>query len=235
MPGNVLEIKELDVIRGEIRILRGINLCVEKGEIVALIGPNGAGKTTLFSSIVGFHRITHGSIMFEGRYIHEKKQEEIVEDISLVPQESATFPYLTVLENLWTAIDSPKGVIRNSEIFDIFKPLRPKINQEAVTLSGGERQMLALALGLVRKRKLLILDEPSLGLAPLLVKNILGTIRHISENLGQSILISEQTPRVLDISKHVYVIEGGEIRIQGRSEDLKGDERIVKVYLGMLA
>ncbi len=235
MTENLLEIMKLNVIRGEVLILRGINLCVEKGEVVALIGPNGAGKTTLFSSVVGLHKIVSGRIKFDGTCIDEARQEEIVKQISFVPQESATFPYLTVLENLWVAQHCPKTVLRSDPVFEIFKPLRDKTNQEAITLSGGERQMLALALGLIRKRKLLILDEPTLGLAPLIVKSILRTIRSISDAFAQSILISEQTPQVLDISERVYVMEGGQIRIQGRSEELKQDERIIKVYLGMLA
>lgn len=235
MPENLLEILKLDVIRGDALVLRGINLYVENREVVALIGPNGAGKTTLFNSVVGLYKIVSGRIKFEGKYIHGAKQEEIVKQISLVPQESATFPYLTVLENLWVVQDCPKKAIKDDPVFDIFKPLREKINQEAITLSGGKRQMLALALGLIRKRKLLILDEPTLGLAPLVVKNILRTIRDIRESFGQSILISEQTPQVLDISERVYVIEGGQIRIKGNAEELKQDERIIKVYLGMLA
>lgn len=233
MPQRLLELENLDVMRGGILILRSINLYVEKGEVIALIGPNGAGKTTLFSSIAGLHKITNGEIKFDNKPIHKARQEEIMQHIALVPQESAVFPYLTVLENLWVALDVPKNTINNHEIFEIFKPLKTKMNQEAITLSGGERQMLALALGLVRKRQLLILDEPTLGLAPLLVKNILRMIREISESFGQSILISEQTPQVLDISDRVYVIEGGQIRIQGKSQELKQDERITKVYLGM--
>lgn len=235
MPEHLLEISELSVLRGDTLILRRINLHVESGEIVALIGPNGAGKTTLFGSIVGLYKIVSGSITLAGRDILKAKQEEIVRHVSLVPQEGATFPYLTVLENLWVARDCPKKVLKKDPVFDLFKPLSEKMNQEALTLSGGERQMLALALGLIRKRKVLILDEPTLGLAPLIVKNILRTISDIRENFGQSILISEQTPQVLDISARVYVLEGGQIRIQGKSEELRQDERIIKVYLGMIA
>lgn len=233
MPKKLLELENLDVARGGILILRDINLYVKKGEVIALIGPNGAGKTTLFSSIVGLHKITNGRIKYDDKLIHEARQEEIVKHISLVPQEAAVFPYLTVLENLWVALDVPKRKIIQHEIFEILRPLKDKMSQEAITLSGGERQMLALAIGLVRKCQLLILDEPSLGLAPLLVKNILKMIREVSESFGISILISEQTPSVLDISDRVYVLEGGQIRIQGKSKELKQDERITKVYLGM--
>lgn len=233
MPNDLLELENLSVSRGDILILRDINLHVERGEVIAVIGPNGAGKTTLFSSIVGLHKIASGRIKFDNRYIHEARQGEIMKHISFVPQESAIFPYLTVLENLWVALDVPKKAVRNHQVFEIFESLKDRMNQEAMTLSGGERQMLALAIGLVRERQLLILDEPTLGLAPLLVKSILNTIREISEDFKQSILISEQTPQVLDISDRVYVIEGGEIRIQGRSQELKQDERIRKVYLGM--
>jgi branched-chain amino acid transport system ATP-binding protein len=235
MAEKLLEISELDVVRGDSLILRKINLTVEKGEVVALIGPNGAGKTTLFNSIVGVFKIAGGKIKFDGRYIHNVRQSEITKEISLVPQEGATFPFLTVLENLWVAGDRPKKNLKDDPVLDLFKPLRERLSQEAMTLSGGQRQMLALALGLMRKSKLLILDEPSLGLAPLLVKDILRTITEIRERYGQSILISEQTPQVLDVSERVYVLEGGQIRIEGKSKDLRGDDRIIKVYLGMTA
>ena len=235
MAEKLLEVSELNVVRGDSLILRDINLNIEKGEVVALIGPNGAGKTTLFNSIVGGFKISSGKIKFNGSYIHTARQSDIVREISFVPQEAATFPFLTVFENLWVAGDYPKENLKEHPVLDLFKPLREKLSQEAMTLSGGQRQMLALALGLMRKCKLLILDEPTLGLAPLLVKSILKTITEIREKYGQSILISEQTPQVLDVTERVYVLEGGQIRIEGKSKDLKGDDRIIKVYLGMVA
>lgn len=233
MPEDLLTVEHLYVTRGEILILKDISLTVRKGEVVAVIGPNGAGKSTLFGSIVGVHHIQKGSVHLDGRYIHRMSQEDIMKYIALVPQENAVFPYLTVLENLWVSIKYPKKDLLSHKVFDMFEPLKPLTNQEAATLSGGQRQLLAIAIGLIRERKLLILDEPSLGLAPILVKSILNKVREISEHFGLSILISEQTPQVLDISDRVYVLEGGQIRIEGKSQDLKNDERIRKVYLGV--
>ena len=233
MADTLLWVKDLKVMRGEILVLRNINLHVKEGEVIALIGPNGAGKTTLLGSIMGLHRIVNGIIRFGGEQIQAMKAGKISNRISLVPQEFATFPFLTVLENFWVAKGSSKREIVRDEIFNLFPVLCGKINQEACTLSGGERQMLALGMGVIRNNKLLLLDEPTLGLAPMMVNRILNTIKEISKSHGVSILISEQTPRVLDISDRVYVIEGGQIRMEGEAEKLKTDERIIKVYLGM--
>lgn len=238
MSETLLQIKDLDVIRGGILVLRNINIYIKRGEVVALIGPNGAGKSTLFGSLMGLYKFAKGSIGFAGKQIHGKqihgKQiREISKQICLIPQELATFPFLTVFENLWIAKGASRQKVLKDEIFDLFPVLYERRNQEACTLSGGERQMLALGIGLVRKSELIMLDEPTLGLAPIMVGLILDTIKKINKNLNLPILISEQTPRVLDISDRVYVIEGGEIRLQGKAEDLKKDEKIRKVYLGM--
>jgi branched-chain amino acid transport system ATP-binding protein len=151
----------------------------------------------------------------------------------MIPQEFATFPFLTVLENLWISKNSSRRKAMTDEIFQIFPALQEKINQEASTLSGGQRQMLALGMGLARKCDILLLDEPTLGLSPLMTQRILNSIKEISDRFKLSVLISEQTPLVLNISDRVYVLEGGQIRIQGASQELKKDERIRKVYLGM--
>lgn len=233
MENTLFSIKNLDVMRGQILILRDIELYVNSGEVVTIIGPNGAGKSTLFGSVLGLHKITKGDIILEGKSIANINNKEKTNKIALVPQESAVFPFLTVFENLWIAKRGSRNQVLEDDVFYLFEMLRDKIDQEAYTLSGGQRQMLALAMGMVRKAKLLMLDEPSLGLAPFLVKEIFNTIKNISKKYKQSILISEQTPRVLDISDRVYVIEGGQIRLHGRSEEFKEDERIKKVYLGM--
>ncbi|MCX6260608.1 MAG: ABC transporter ATP-binding protein [Bacteroidia bacterium] len=229
----LLNIHELDVMRGGTLILRDINLNIEHGEIVALIGPNGAGKTTLFGSIMGLYKITKGNVDLFGKSLKGMNPIKISKLISLVPQELATFPFLTVLENLWIAKGSSKQEVLNDEIFNIFPVLKARKDQEAWSLSGGQRQMLAISIGLLRKSKLLILDEPTLGLSPINLERILKTIKDISKNFHLSILISDQTPRVLDVAHRVYVIEGGQIRMQGNAQELKTDERIIKVYLGM--
>jgi len=233
MSDTLLWVKDLEVLRGGVLVLRNINLHIKNGEVIALIGPNGAGKTTLFGSIMGLHRIVNGIIRFGGEQIQAMKTGKISNQISLVPQEFAVFPFLTVLENLWVAKGSSKQEIVRDEIFNLFPILYGKRNQEACVLSGGERQMLALGMGIIRNTKLLLLDEPTLGLAPMMANQILNTVKEISKKYKVSILISEQTPRVLDISDRVYVIEGGQIRMEGEAEKLKTDERIIKVYLGM--
>lgn len=235
MNDSLLNIESLHVMRSHVTILRDISLYINEGEIIALLGPNGAGKSTLFGSIMGIHKVTSGYIEFEGRQITGLPPRKLSEQLSFVPQESATFPYLTVLENLWIATKGKaKNELLEDDIFNVFPVLKNRIHQEACTLSGGERQMLTLGLGLARKTKLLILDEPTLGLAPLLVNRILSAVGQINQAHNLSILISEQTPRVLDNADRVYVIEGGTIRIEGKAEDLKYDVRLRKVYLGMV-
>lgn len=234
MSGQLFSIKNLGVIRGGVSVLRNVNLSVKTGEVVALIGPNGAGKSTLFGTIMGLHQITDGSIEFSGTTIQSLKTEEISKRISLAPQEEATFPFLTVMENLWIAKGcSKKRDLERDNIFKLFPVLYERKNQLACTLSGGQRQMLALGISLARKTELLLLDEPALGLAPIMVTRILHSVKEISENYRLSILISEQNPRVLDIADRVYVIEGGQIRMEGDAQELKTDERVTKIYLGM--
>lgn len=230
----VLEVKGLNATRAGVLVLRDIDLRVDEGEIVALIGPNGAGKSTFFGSIMGIYRMTAGTIELGGRQIQGQKTETISKSISLVPQEAATFPFMTVAENLWVAKSAPKKDLEQDPIFETFPVLNERQDQEACTLSGGQRQMLALGIGLIRKTELLLLDEPLLGLDPLMVSRIIETIKRISSEYGLSIIVSEQSPRILDIADRVYVIEGGEIRMSGDGKTLREDERVRKVYLGMV-
>ena len=233
MPEILLETKALDVMRGGVPVVRDINMKVEKGETIALIGPNGAGKTTLFGAIMGLYKVAGGSVVYAGQQIHKMKTKKISKMISMIPQESATFPFLSVLDNLWIAKNASKKEVLEDEVFDLFPILREKMHQESWSLSGGQRQMLAIAMGLLRRSQLLILDEPTLGLSPVNVGIMLDIIKRINCERGITVLISDQTPRVLDVAERVYVLEGGQVRIEGRSEDLKTDDRIVKVYLGM--
>jgi branched-chain amino acid transport system ATP-binding protein len=233
MSVTVLEVKGLNATRTGVLVLRDIDLRVEEGEIVALIGPNGAGKSTFFGSVMGIYRMTAGTIEFRGRQIQGQKTETISKSISLVPQEAATFPFMTIAENLWVAKSASKKELKQDPIFESFSVLREKQDQEACTLSGGQRQMLALGIGLIRKTELLLLDEPLLGLDPLMVSRIIETIKRVSSEYSLSILVSEQSPRILEIADRVYVIEGGQIRMTGDGQMLREDERIRKVYLGM--
>jgi branched-chain amino acid transport system ATP-binding protein len=229
----VLEVKGLNATRTGVLVLRNIDLRVEEGEIVALIGPNGAGKSTFFGSVMGIHRITAGTVELRGSQIQGLKTETISRSISLVPQEAAAFPFMTIAENLWVAKGASKKELKQDPIFESFPVLLEKQDQEACTLSGGQRQALALGIGLIRKTELLLLDEPLLGLDPIMVSRIIETIKRVSSEYSLSILVSEQSPRILEIADRVYVIEGGEIRMTGDGKMLREDERIRKVYLGM--
>lgn len=229
----LLKVEGLEVTLSGVSILRNIDIEIAAGEIVGLIGPNGAGKSTLLGAIMGLHVIQKGSIKLNGNEIHRMRTEEISQLISLTPQEEAVFPFLTVVENLWVAKQEAKKEILNEEVFKIFPMLSEKINQEASTLSGGQRQALAIAISLIRNKSLILLDEPTIGLSPIMVNTIMNTIQRIKNKFGLSIFITEQTPRVLDICDRVYVLEGGEIRMQGLAKELKCDDRICKVYLGM--
>jgi len=233
MENNLLEIRHIEVTRAGVSVLRQVNITIEKGRIVSVIGPNGAGKSTLFSAIMGFEQIIDGSILFDGKQINELKPEKISKLISYVPQEENTFPFLSILDNLWVAKCSSKKDVLEDPIFDLFPVLYARKYQESCTLSGGERQMLALAIGLMRNTRMLLLDEPSLGLAPLMVNRMLNKIKEISDRFALTILVSEQTPQVLDIADQVYVLEGGQIRLHGLAESLRNDDRIKNVYLGV--
>jgi branched-chain amino acid transport system ATP-binding protein len=229
----LLKVEGLEVTLSGVPILRNIDIEIAAGEIVGLIGPNGAGKSTLLGAIMGLYVIQNGLIRLNGREIHRMRTEEISKLISLTPQEEGVIPFLTVIENLWVAKKGAKNEILNEEVLKIFPMLSEKIDQEASTLSGGQRQALAIAISLIRNKSLILLDEPTIGLSPIMVNTILDTIQRIKNKFGLSIFIAEQTPRILDICDRVYVLEGGEIRIQGPANKLKCDDRICKVYLGM--
>jgi ABC-type branched-subunit amino acid transport system ATPase component len=219
----------------EIDILKGINLVLERGELVVIVGPNGSGKSTLVKSIVGLVRPRNGAVHLHGREITGDQPHAIVRrGLGYVPQRLNVFPNLSVEDNI--RVSSAGGSVADEErltaVFGLFQPLRERRRQRAGTLSGGERQMLAMARTLVREPDVLLLDEPSAGLAPALVDAILDKIREINK-LGVSILLVEQNARrALQIANRGYVLEMGRNRYEGRGQDLLGDERIVDLYLG---
>ncbi len=230
----MLEIKDLSVCYGPISALRGVTLKVEKGETVALIGANGAGKTTTLRAISGLLKSTHGSCFFDGKDLSKLKAHQIVElGISHVPERRGIFANLTVLENLKMG-----GYIRNvtdadyDEVFTLFPRIKERLAQNAGTLSGGEQQMLAISRALLSKPRLLLLDEPSLGLAPQITKAIFDTIRGINAK-GTTVLLVEQNARAaLTISTRGYVLEVGEVVFSDRSETLLNNDVVRKAYLG---
>ena len=230
----MLEIKNLTVGYGPISALRGITLKVGKGETVALLGANGAGKTTTLRAISGLLKSTQGSCFFDGNDLSKLKPHQIVElGISHVPERRGIFANLSVLENLKMG-----GYIRKvmgadyDEVFTLFPRIKERLAQNAGTLSGGEQQMLAISRALLSKPRLLLLDEPSLGLAPQITKAIFDTIRGINLK-GTTVLLVEQNARAaLTISTRGYVLEVGEVVFSDRSETLLNNDVVRKAYLG---
>lgn len=248
---NILEIKGLKINYGPIQAIKGIDLVVPEGQIVVLLGANGAGKTSTLRSISGMTKAAAGDIIFEGNKITNKKAHNISKmGLSQSPEGRLIFIGLTVEENLRAGAYSLKGIKEEKDgvvvkksakqrynenldyVFSLFPILKERRKQQASTLSGGEQQMLAIARALMSSPRLLLLDEPSLGLAPLIIKDIFEALKKIQAQ-GTSILIVEQNAlATLKIADYGYVLELGQISIQGKAEDLINDERLVEAYLG---
>jgi branched-chain amino acid transport system ATP-binding protein len=233
----MLEVKDLHVSYGAINAVKGISFEVQQGETVALIGSNGAGKSTTLRTISGLEKAKSGSIIFQGQELTKLKPYQIVElGIAHVPEGRRVFSRMSVKENLLMGANIIKDrskIKRDIErVYEIFPRLHERMNQQAGTLSGGEQQMLSLGRALMTSGSLLMLDEPSMGLAPILVEEIFNIIRRISED-GTSILLIEQNAFLaLNTSSRAYVLETGNIIMQGKSSDLLADERIKEAYLG---
>jgi len=233
----MLEVNHIDVYHGELKVLWGVSLTLDKGETVALIGANGSGKSTLLEAIAGLLSPATGEILFEGVRLDKEPSHRIVEfGVCLVPEDRGLFPGMNVLENLELGAFSKRGRKEKEEtlhvVYGLFPILKNRRNQLAGTLSGGEQQMLAIGKGLLSRPKLLMLDEPSLGLAPLVTKNIFGAICQINQT-GVSILLVEQNVRIaLRVAKKAYVIENGRIVKHEEAKNLLKDERVRQAYLG---
>ncbi|MCL4477934.1 MAG: ABC transporter ATP-binding protein [Deltaproteobacteria bacterium] len=235
----MLKIENLYTSYNHIEVLHGINIEIEKGEKIALLGANGAGKTTTLSSIVGITKEKKGKITFNKEDItHINTYEAVKKGIVLIPEARHIFIKLTVEENIYIGgflISKDRKKLNEAveEIYRFFPLLKERRKQMAVTLSGGEQQMLAIARGLMGKPKLMLLDEPSLGLSPIMVTKIFKTIDEIN-HLGVSILLVEQNANIaLDFTHRTYVLELGNITLAGESRHLKEDKRIKIAYLGM--
>ncbi|MDF2929756.1 ABC transporter ATP-binding protein [Anaerospora sp.] len=233
----MLIIKDINVYYGAIHALKGISVEVKEGQIVTLIGANGAGKSTTLRTISGLLRPKSGEISFEGKNIAAMPAQDIVKQgLSQVPEGRRVFANMTVLENLelgaYTRSDST-GIAEDMEtVFKRFPRLRERKSQLAGTLSGGEQQMLAMGRALMSRPRLLLLDEPSMGLAPLLVKEIFSIIKEINLT-GTTILLVEQNAHMaLSIANYAYVLETGRITIEGSAAELAQSEEIRKAYLG---
>ena len=233
----MLEMKDVNVFYGNIHAIQDVNLSVNKGEIVTLIGANGAGKSTTLRTISGLLKPKSGEIFFEGQPIGGQPVQNIVKaGISQVPEGRRIFANMTVLENLelgaYTRSDKD-GIAADMEVvFGRFPRLKERLQQEAGTLSGGEQQMLAMGRALMSRPKLLLLDEPSMGLAPILIKEIFSIISDINAT-GTTILLVEQNANMaLKVAHRAYVLETGRITLSGDADELASSEAIRKAYLG---
>ena len=235
----LLELKNVASYYGSVQALKNVSLRVELGEVVTLLGANGAGKSSTLRTISGLLRPASGEVWFDGQPIHHMAPEKIVRlGISHVPEGRRIFPGLTVRENIMLGTSNrgrlPKKQMEEevAEMFEIFPVIKPFENALGWTLSGGQQQMLAVARGLMAKPKLLLLDEPSLGLAPVIVQQLFATIRVIHAR-GTTILLVEQNANMaLSVANRGYVLETGEMKVEGSPKELLGNEEVRAAYLG---
>ncbi len=240
MTPPLLELKDLKVAYGGIQAVKGIDLSVDQGELVCLIGANGAGKTTTLKGITGLQPIKSGKIHYAGEDITGKPAFQLVrKGLSMVPEGRGVFGALTIEENLAMgayARDDRAAIKDDIErVFGLFPRLKERRKQTAGTLSGGEQQMLAMGRALMSRPKLLLLDEPSMGLAPLMVQKVFETVMAVSKE-GVTILLIEQNAKLaLEVSSRGYVMESGEITLQGKAKQLLSDPKVRAAYLGEAA
>ena len=235
---SLLELDNVNSYYGHIHALKGISLLVEEGEVVTLIGANGAGNSTTLRTISGLIHAREGTVIMGGKNITHLEPHQIVElGVGHVPEGRGIFPRLTVQENLemvaFTLSDTAEVERRMDAVFAIFPRLSERINQKGGTLSGGEQQMLATARGLMLKPKILLMDEPSMGLAPVLVDAIFDIIRDLNQKDGSTILLVEQNAQMaLRYSTRAYVLETGRIVLSGPSKEIAQNPDVKKAYLG---
>lgn len=233
----ILEVKSLIASYGKMEILHDLSFAIKEGSITVIVGSNGAGKTTTLKAIAGLLKVISGSVIFKGKDIHDLPPHRIVEKgISLIPEDGKIFPYMTVQQNLrlgaFKASAWQKQKLNMEEVYELFPRLRERSKQIARTLSGGERQMLVIGRGLMSEPELLLIDEPSLGLAPNLVTETFRIIKDINEVKRISILLVEQNvAQALKICDGTYVIENGMIIMKGRGEELVNNPQIKEAYL----
>ena len=233
----LLRVRGLHVGYGEVEILRGIDLVVGAGDMVAVLGSNGAGKSTLNLAISGLVRAGEGSIEFDGRLIHTASPAEIVAaGLVHVPEGRRIFPNMSVTDNLDLGSyrrATARREVNRERVFSIFPRLRERATQRAGTLSGGEQQMLAIGRGLMAEPKLLILDEPSLGLSPLLVEEMFALIRRLNEDGLAVLLVEQNVMQSLDIVHRAYVLEHGSFVMSGSSADIRSNADLKRAFLGL--
>ena len=235
----MLEVRDLVVRFGSFSALRGVSVDVRQGEVVVLLGANGAGKSTLFRAISGLHAPSEGTIGLEGKDVTKWPAHKLVAaGIAQAPEGKHLFPEASVTKNLklggYVRRKDPTGVQRTmDEVFELFPVLKQKARDPAGTLSGGQQQMLAIGRALMARPRLLLLDEPSLGLAPLVVEEVFGAIAKINAG-GTSVLLAEQNAHAaLKVAHRGYVIEEGSVALEGRREALMGNEEVRRAYIGL--
>ncbi|HFO0261955.1 TPA: ABC transporter ATP-binding protein [Serratia marcescens] len=236
MSEAMLEFREVDVFYGPIQALRQVSLQVNAGETVALIGANGAGKSTLLMSIFGQPRIADGQILFRGEDISRRSTHFVASSgIAQAPEGRRIFPDMSVEENLLMGTITVGNRYLEEDLprmFELFPRLKERRNQRAMTMSGGEQQMLAIARALMSRPKLLLLDEPSLGLAPIVVRQIFGVLRELTRSGMTLFLVEQNANHALKLSDRGYVMVNGQIRLTGSGEELLNDPEVRKAYLG---
>ena len=233
----MLEVKDLEVYYGMIQAIKGISFEVNEGEVIALIGANGAGKTTILHTISGLIVPKKGSITFEGQEITKIPAHKIVENgLAQVPEGRRVFPSLSVLQNLklgaYTRKDKKEIDDTLKMIYERFPRLEERKNQPAGTLSGGEQQMLAMGRALMSKPRIILMDEPSMGLSPIFVNEIFDIIKQVSASGTTVLLVEQNAKKALSIADRGYVLETGKIVKEGKASDLLNDEAVKKAYLG---
>ena len=233
----LLEIKDLEVNYGVIKAIKGVSFDVNEGEIIALIGANGAGKTTILHTITGLIQAKKGSIVFDGKELTKTPPHKIVSmGMAHVPEGRRIFQQLSVLENLklgaYTRKDKSEIASTLKMVYERFPRLDERKNQVAGTLSGGEQQMLAMGRALMSKPRIILMDEPSMGLSPLLVSEIFDIIKVINESGTTVLLVEQNAKKALSIADRAYVLETGKITLSGDAKDLINDESVKKAYLG---
>ena len=236
----MLSVKHIDAFYGDVQALFDINAEINEGELISIIGPNSAGKSTLLNAILGLVKVSrHGresGIFFDGADLTAMRTEKIIaRGIAIVPEGARVFPDMSVYDNLYlggyTRKDRTEGTME--EVFDMFPRLKERLTQQAKTLSGGERQMLCIGRALMSKPKLIIFDEPSLGLQPSIVLQIFDIIKRIHEKGATILLVEQNVNHTLTITERTYVLEHGRVALEGKSADLIGNDYVKRTYLAI--
>jgi branched-chain amino acid transport system ATP-binding protein len=233
-----LEVNHIDVSYGDVQVIFDLSLHIDKGEVVSIIGGNGAGKSTLLRTISGLMNPSKGEILFQGTPIQKSLPEDIVaEGIVHVPEGRRLFTLMTVKDNLIVGAYNQRADRKKDEtlqeVYELLPRLEEREAQTAITLSGGEQQMVAIGRGLMARPKLLMLDEPSLGLAPILIKDIFETVRKIADQGTTVLLVEQDVKHSLSLSDRGYVLEHGRIAMEGAADELLNDPHVKEAYLGL--